>query len=114
MVRDRIGPVAVFKLAITVPRLPKTRSGKILRGTMKKIADGEPWTMPATIDDPKVLDEIARRAEGQGVRVLECAAVFGDPHAEERDSSRLEDEARSPSRASLMRSKTPARRGSSP
>ena len=59
MVRDRIGPVAFFKTAIVVQRLPKTRSGKILRGTMQKIADGEPWTMPATIDDPIVLDEIA-------------------------------------------------------
>jgi propionyl-CoA synthetase len=58
LVRDRIGPVAAFKLAITVVRLPKTRSGKILRGTIKKIADGESWTMPATIDDPAVLDEI--------------------------------------------------------
>jgi propionyl-CoA synthetase len=51
LVREKIGPVAAFKLAITVARLPKTRSGKILRGTIKKIADGEPWTMPATIDD---------------------------------------------------------------
>jgi propionyl-CoA synthetase len=59
MVRDRIGPVAFFKTAIVVPRLPKTRSGKILRGTMQKIADGQPWKMPATIDDPVVLDEIA-------------------------------------------------------
>jgi propionyl-CoA synthetase len=59
LVRERIGPVAAFKLAIVVPRLPKTRSGKILRGTMKKIADGDSWTMPATIDDPAVLDEIA-------------------------------------------------------
>ena len=58
LVRNKIGPVAAFKLAITVVRLPKTRSGKILRGTMKKIADGDPWTMPATIDDPAVLDEI--------------------------------------------------------
>ncbi len=58
LVREKIGPVAAFKLAITVPRLPKTRSGKILRGTMKKIADHEPWTMPATIDDPAILDEI--------------------------------------------------------
>jgi propionyl-CoA synthetase len=59
LVRGRIGPVASFKLAITVARLPKTRSGKILRGTIKKIADGAPWTMPATIDDPAILDEIA-------------------------------------------------------
>ena len=59
MVRDRIGPVAFFKTAIVVPRLPKTRSGKILRSTMQKIADGEPWKMPATIDDPAAIDEIA-------------------------------------------------------
>src|SRR3569623_756783 len=59
MVRDKIGPVAAFKRAVTVPRLPKTRSGKILRGTMKKIADGEPWNMPATIEDPKALDDIS-------------------------------------------------------
>ncbi len=67
--REKIGPVAAFKLVITVPRLPKTRSGKILRGTIKKIADKEPWTMPATIEDPKVLDEIkdAMKARGLGV-----------------------------------------------
>jgi propionyl-CoA synthetase len=59
LVRDRIGPVAAFKRAIAVNRLPKTRSGKILRGTMKKIADGESWAIPATIDDPAALDEIA-------------------------------------------------------
>jgi propionyl-CoA synthetase len=59
LVRDKIGPVAAFKLAIAVSRLPKTRSGKILRGTMKKIADGSEWSMPATIDDPAILDEIA-------------------------------------------------------
>ncbi|MDB5628047.1 MAG: prpE [Tardiphaga sp.] len=58
LVREKLGPVAAFKLAITVARLPKTRSGKILRGTIKKIADGDAWTMPATIEDPKVLDEI--------------------------------------------------------
>jgi propionyl-CoA synthetase len=58
MVRAEIGPVAAFKLAKVVKRLPKTRSGKILRGTMKKIADGTPWTMPATIDDPATLEEI--------------------------------------------------------
>jgi propionyl-CoA synthetase len=65
LVRDKIGPVAAFKIAITVARLPKTRSGKILRGTMKKIADGDAWTMPATIDDPAVLDEIAKALEGK-------------------------------------------------
>lgn len=57
-VRDKIGPVAAFKLAVVVERLPKTRSGKILRATMAKIADGEAFNMPATIDDPAVLDEI--------------------------------------------------------
>jgi propionyl-CoA synthetase len=59
LVRERIGPVAAFKRAIAVARLPKTRSGKILRGTMKKIADGETWTTPATIEDPAALDEIS-------------------------------------------------------
>ena len=68
LVREKIGPVAAFKLAITVPRLPKTRSGKILRGTMKKIADGEPWTMPATIDDPAILEEIGGALRAKGVR----------------------------------------------
>jgi len=58
LVREKLGPVAAFKLAIVVSRLPKTRSGKILRGTIKKIADGDPWTTPATIEDPKALDEI--------------------------------------------------------
>ncbi len=59
MVRQKIGPVAAFKTATVVQRLPKTRSGKILRGTMKKIADGEEYRMPATIDDPAILGEIA-------------------------------------------------------
>ena len=58
LVRDKIGPVAAFKQALVVIRLPKTRSGKILRGTMQKIADSESWQMPATIDDPVILDEI--------------------------------------------------------
>ena len=58
MIRDQIGPVASFKVATVVDRLPKTRSGKILRGTIKKIADGSEWRMPATIDDPEILDEI--------------------------------------------------------
>ena len=57
--RERIGPVAAFKTAAVVRRLPKTRSGKVLRGTMRRIANGEPWTMPATIDDPAILEEIA-------------------------------------------------------
>ena len=58
MVRERIGPVASFKVVTLVKRLPKTRSGKILRGTIQKMADNQPWTMPATIEDPVVLDEI--------------------------------------------------------
>jgi len=58
LVRDQIGPVAAFKEAVVVDRLPKTRSGKILRGTMVKIADGQEFKMPATIDDPAILDEI--------------------------------------------------------
>ncbi len=58
LVRDKIGPVAAFKTAIVIDRLPKTRSGKVLRGIMSKIADGENWKMPATIDDPAILDEI--------------------------------------------------------
>ncbi|WP_298429347.1 propionyl-CoA synthetase [Rhodoblastus sp.] len=66
LVRDKIGPVAAFKIAITVNRLPKTRSGKILRGTMKKIADHDPWTMPATIDDPAIMDEIMAALENKG------------------------------------------------
>jgi propionyl-CoA synthetase len=67
LVRERIGPVAAFKLAITVARLPKTRSGKILRGTIKKIADGDDWTMPATIDEPAILDEIGGALKQKGV-----------------------------------------------
>jgi len=59
MVRDRIGPVAAFKQAVVVNRLPKARSGKILRGVMRNIADGEEWRMPPTIDDPAILDEIS-------------------------------------------------------
>ncbi len=67
LVREKIGPVAAFKIAITVNRLPKTRSGKILRGTMKKIADGDAWTTPATIDDPAILDEIAAALQTKGI-----------------------------------------------
>jgi propionyl-CoA synthetase len=66
LVRDKLGPVAAFKLAITVPRLPKTRSGKILRGTIKKIADGDAWTMPATIEDPTALDDISSALKSHG------------------------------------------------
>ncbi len=66
LVRDQIGPVAAFKLACVVDRLPKTRSGKILRGTMVKIADGAPFKMPATIDDPAILDEITAALKALG------------------------------------------------
>ena len=58
MIREKVGPVAAFKTAIVIKRLPKTRSGKILRGTVRKIADNESYKMPATIDDPAILDEI--------------------------------------------------------
>jgi len=68
LVRDEIGPVAAFKLALTVNRLPKTRSGKILRGTMRKIADGEEYRVPATIDDPAILDEIRERLQAHAAR----------------------------------------------
>ncbi len=66
MVRERIGPVAAFKEALIVKRLPKTRSGKILRGTIRRIADGEEWKMPATIDDPAILDEIGEALSTAG------------------------------------------------
>ena len=66
LVRDKIGPVAAFKMVLCVKRLPKTRSGKILRGTMQKIADGEAWKMPATIDDPAILDEIGEVLRARG------------------------------------------------
>ena len=66
LVRDRIGPVASFKQAAVVERLPKTRSGKILRGTMRRIADGEDYKTPATIDDPAILGEIEEALRGMG------------------------------------------------
>ncbi len=65
-VREKLGAVAAFKQAAVVDRLPKTRSGKVLRGTMRKIADSEPWKMPATIDDPAILDEIAAALKSLG------------------------------------------------
>jgi propionyl-CoA synthetase len=66
LVRDRIGPVAAFKQAIIVKRLPKTRSGKILRGTMRKIADGQEYQVPPTIDDPAILGEIGEALQTLG------------------------------------------------
>ncbi len=73
LVRDVIGPVAAFKNVMVVKRLPKTRSGKILRGTMRAIADGEKWNMPATIDDPAILDEITDMLKGRGMVAVKTA-----------------------------------------
>jgi propionyl-CoA synthetase len=67
MVREQIGPVAAFKKAAIVKRLPKTRSGKILRGTIRKIADNQEFKVPATIDDPAILDEIREVLTGIGL-----------------------------------------------
>jgi propionyl-CoA synthetase len=67
LVRDDIGPVAALKNVMVVKRLPKTRSGKILRGTMRLIADGEEWKTPATIDDPVILDEIGDVLKARGM-----------------------------------------------
>ena len=69
LVRDKIGPVAAFKLAVVVDRLPKTRSGKILRGTMQKIADNQDYKMPATIDDPAILDGIDAALQSIGYSI---------------------------------------------
>ncbi|GLS30441.1 propionyl-CoA synthetase [Mesorhizobium albiziae] len=69
LVRDRIGAVAALKTVVTIKRLPKTRSGKILRATMQKIADRQAWTMPATIDDPAILDEITAALGQRGIGV---------------------------------------------
>lgn len=66
LMREKIGPVAAFKEAVVIKRLPKTRSGKILRGTISKIADDEPWQMPATIDDPEILNEITESLRSIG------------------------------------------------
>jgi propionyl-CoA synthetase len=66
-IRDQIGAVASCRTVMVVPRLPKTRSGKILRGTMRKIADREEWKMPATIDDPAILDEITDALKAKGI-----------------------------------------------
>jgi propionyl-CoA synthetase len=66
LVREKIGPVACFKVATVVTRLPKTRSGKIVRGTIKKIADGVQYRMPPTIEDPIVIDEITANLSAIG------------------------------------------------
>ena len=69
LVREKIGAVAALRTVITIPRLPKTRSGKILRGTIRKIADKEDWKMPATIDDPAILTEITEAMRKRGIGV---------------------------------------------
>jgi propionyl-CoA synthetase len=74
LVRQRIGPVASFKTAVVVERLPKTRSGKILRGTMRRIADGDEYTTPATIDDPATLDEMGEALRRIGYARTRVAA----------------------------------------
>lgn len=74
MVRQRIGPVAAFRTAVVVPALPKTRSGKILRGTMQKIADGNDYKMPATIDDSSTLTEVAKALRQVGYATSEGAS----------------------------------------
>ena len=66
MVREQIGPIACFRESSQVARLPKTRSGKILRGTMRSIANGKEYRMPSTIDDPTVLDEITDTLNDMG------------------------------------------------
>jgi propionyl-CoA synthetase len=66
-IRDQIGAIASCRTVMVVPRLPKTRSGKILRGTMRKIADREEWKMPATIDDPAILGEITDALTAKGI-----------------------------------------------
>ncbi len=79
LVRDGIGPVAALKNVMTVKRLPKTRSGKILRGTMRQIADGAPWKLPATIDDPVILDEIGTVLKGRGMAGGDAAGEKKSP-----------------------------------
>jgi propionyl-CoA synthetase len=79
-VREEIGPVASFRDARVVRALPKTRSGKVLRGTIRRMADGEPWTMPATIEDPGVLDELSETLTGMG-RTPSRATPAGEPGA---------------------------------
>jgi len=68
-IREKIGAVAAMKTVVVVPRLPKTRSGKILRATMRKIADREEFKTPATIDDPAILDEIRGALASKGIGV---------------------------------------------
>ena len=77
MIRENIGGIASYKETVVVKRLPKTRSGKILRGTMRKIADGEPYAMPSTIDDPATLPEIedALKKIGYGQKASDIEGI---------------------------------------
>jgi propionyl-CoA synthetase len=77
LVRDEVGPVANFRQVAVVPRLPKTRSGKVLRGTMRRIADGEPYTVPPTIDDPATLDEVRTALELLGYARAPASQIGG-------------------------------------
>jgi propionyl-CoA synthetase len=77
LVRERIGPVAAFKTATVIERLPKTRSGKILRGVMQKIADSQPFNMPATIDDPTILPEVEQALKGVGYARTDAREAAG-------------------------------------
>ena len=77
IVREQVGPVANFKQVGVVARLPKTRSGKVLRATMRKIADGEPYQVPPTIDDPATLDEVRAALERLGYARTSPAAIGG-------------------------------------
>ena len=76
LVKERVGRFSAFDQIIVVERLPKTRSGKVLRGAMAKIADGESWTTPATIDDPIILDEIASALKSIGYAAAQKADIF--------------------------------------
>ncbi len=75
VVRDQVGPVASFRQAIVVERLPKTRSGKVLRKTMRAIADGDAWTMPATIDDPSTLDAVREALVAHGLLSIQDSSI---------------------------------------
>ena len=68
LIREHVGPVAAFRKAVVVERLPKTRSGKVLRGVLAKIADGEDYVFPATIDDPAILEEVENKLQSAGIR----------------------------------------------
>jgi propionyl-CoA synthetase len=84
LVRERIGPIASFRDAVVVPRLPKTRSGKILRSTLRRIADGEEYRVPGTIEDPAVLPEITA--------LLKDAGLVAQPQAGRADERAMPDD----------------------